>query len=146
MKSSSHLCKSFWLLGYKPCSSVEGVRNEKMKNQIHKDFHPDMGCSGSLNPTVTVNLVNVGTSCLGLRTGLTAIEVRHEGRESRSSRNQGKPDTWRRTQADVRYYGWYGRKVGLSSRLLALRSSHRGEAVCDESRMHGFDAGECETR
>ena len=70
-----------------------------MKGQIHKTFHPDMGCSGSLNPTVTVHLVNVGTSSIGRKTGLAAVEVIGEGRESRSSLSQGKPDTWRRTLA-----------------------------------------------
>jgi hypothetical protein len=38
---------------------------DKMIGQIHKSFHPDMGCSGSLPSTATVHLVNVGTSCLG---------------------------------------------------------------------------------
>jgi len=61
-----------------------------------------LGCSGSLNPTVTVHLVNVGTLCLGRKTGLAAVDVRHGGRESRSSLSQGKPDTWRRTLADVK--------------------------------------------
>ena len=69
----------------------------------NKTFHPDMGCSGSLNPTVTVHLVNVGTSCIGRRTGLAAADVIHGGRESRSSLSQGKPDTWRRTLASVKF-------------------------------------------
>ena len=69
-----------------------------MSNQ-NKTYHPGMGCSGSLNPTVTVHLVNVGTSCLGRRTGLAAVDVRHEGRESRSSLRYGKHTTWRRTLA-----------------------------------------------
>ncbi len=74
-----------------------------MRNQ-NKTYHPDMGCSGSLNPTVTVHLVNVGTSCLGGNTGLAGVDVRHEGRESRSSLSQGKPDTWRRTLASRKFW------------------------------------------
>ena len=70
-----------------------------MRDQTHKDSHPDMGCSGSLNPTGTVHLVNVGTSCLGVRTGLAAVDEKHEGRESRSSRRYGKHTTWPRTLA-----------------------------------------------
>ena len=54
-----------------------------MRDQIHKDSYPELGCSGDLNPTVTVHLVNVGTSCLGGNTGLAAVDVRHGGRESR---------------------------------------------------------------
>ena len=65
-----------------------------MRDQIYKDSHPELGCSRILNPTVTVYFVNVGTSCLGLMTGLAAVDVRHEGRKSRSSLSQGKPDTW----------------------------------------------------
>ncbi len=73
-----------------------------MGNQ-NKTNHPDLGCSGSLNPTVTVHLVNVGTSCLGENTGPAAVDVRHGGRESRSSLNRGKPDTWRRTLASRKF-------------------------------------------
>ena len=86
-------------LGYKPSTSVEGVRSEKMRDQIHKDSHPELGCSGCLSPTETVHLVNVGTPYIGQRTGLAAVEVIYGGRESRSSLSQGKPDTWRRTLA-----------------------------------------------
>ena len=86
-------------MGCKPCAFAGGATSDKMKDQIHKDFHPDMGCSGSLNPTGTVHSVNVGTSYLGHRTGLAATDVRYEGRESCSSLSQGKPDTWRRTLA-----------------------------------------------
>lgn len=99
MKSELSMCECLWLKGYKPSTSVEGARGEKMEGQINKTFHPELGCSGDLNPTVTVHLVNVGTSCIGRKTGLAATKVIHEGRESRSSLSQGKPDTWRRTQA-----------------------------------------------
>ena len=92
-------------LGYKPSASAEGATSEKMKDQIHKDFHPELGCSGDLNLTGTVHSVNVGTSCLGRKTGLAATDVRCEGRESRSSRSQGKLDTWRRTLASCGRYG-----------------------------------------
>ena len=36
-----------------------------MGDQIHKDFHSEPGCSGDLNSTNTVHLVNVGTLCSG---------------------------------------------------------------------------------
>ena len=104
MKSKCFVCKRFWLQGYKPCASVEGAKSEKMVGQIkeilNKTYHPELGCSGSLSPTVTVQLVNVGTSCLGQRTGLAATDVRHEGRSSRSSLRYGKHTTWRRTTAN----------------------------------------------
>lgn len=90
-------------MGYKLGTSVEGVRSEKMSGQIHKTCHPDLGCSGSLSPTVTVHFVNVGTSCLGGNTGLAAVDVRHEGRESRSSLSGGKLRTWRRTLAGRKF-------------------------------------------
>jgi hypothetical protein len=86
-------------MGCKSCAFAEGAMSDKMKDQIHKDFHPDLGCSGSLNPTGTVHSVNVGTSYLGHRTGLAATDVRYEGRESCSSRRYGKHTTWRRTLA-----------------------------------------------
>ena len=70
-----------------------------MKGQIHKTFHPELACSGDLNLTVTVYLVNVGTSSIGRTTGLTAVDVIGEGRVSRSSRRYGKHTTWRRTLA-----------------------------------------------
>ena len=73
-----------------------------MGDQRDKDSHPELGCSGSLSLTVTVHLVNVGTSCLGRKTGLAATDVRYEGRESRSSLRAGKPSTWRRTLVSVK--------------------------------------------
>ncbi len=69
MKSNCLSCECLWLTGYKPSTSIEGVRSEKMRDQIHKDSHPELGCSGSLNPTVTVHLVNVGTPYFGRKTG-----------------------------------------------------------------------------
>jgi hypothetical protein len=54
-------------LGYKPSASTEGVTNVKMGVQTHKDSHPELGCSGDLNPTDTVHSVNVGTSCFGCK-------------------------------------------------------------------------------
>jgi len=84
MKSKFVRCECLWLPGYKPSTSVGGVRSEKMRDQIHKDSYPELGCSGDLNPTVTVHLVNVGTSCLGGNTGPAAVDVRHGGRESLS--------------------------------------------------------------
>jgi len=91
-------------VGYKPSTSAEGARSEKkMAGQIHKTCHPNLGCSGSLSPTVTVHFVNVGTPCFGQMAGLAAAEVEHGGRESRSSQNQGKPDTWRRTLASRKF-------------------------------------------
>ena len=41
MKSNFLWCECLWLEGYKPSTFVEGVRNEKMRSQIHKDSHPD---------------------------------------------------------------------------------------------------------
>ena len=105
MKSKMYVCKCLWLLGYKPCTSAEGAESEKMIGRMHKTYHLDLGCSGSLSPTETVHFVNVGTSCFGWKgkpTGLAAVEVKHEGRESRSSLSQGKPDTWRRTLASCK--------------------------------------------
>jgi hypothetical protein len=86
-------------MGYKPSASVEGVTSEKMGDQIHKDSHPELGCSGDLNLTDTVHPVNVGTSYLGLKTGLAATDVRYGGREIRSSLRYGKHTTWRRNLA-----------------------------------------------
>lgn len=103
MKSEYFERECLWLLGYKPSTSVEGVRNDKMRDQIHKDFHPELGCSGGLNLTDTVYLVNVGTSCLGRKTGLAATDVRYEGRSSRSSLRYGKHATWRRTIASRKF-------------------------------------------
>ena len=88
-------------MGYKPCAIVEGAKSEKMISQINKTSHPELGCSGNLNLTVTVYPVNVGTPYIGRRTGLAAVEVMYGGRESRSSLSEGKPRTWRRTLADV---------------------------------------------
>ena len=73
-----------------------------MIGQIHKTYHP-LGCSGSLNPTVTVHLVNVGTSCFGLLTGLAAADVKHEGRENCSSLSGGKLRTWQRILASRKF-------------------------------------------
>ena len=74
-----------------------------MRDQIHKDSHPELGCSRILNSTVTVYFVNVGTSCLGHMTGLAAVDVRYEGRKSRSSLSVGKPHTWRRALASRKF-------------------------------------------
>ena len=70
-----------------------------MTGQIHKTCHPDMGCSGNLNSSGTVHLVNVGTSCLGGNTGPAAVDVRHGGRNGHSSLSEGKPRAWRRVVA-----------------------------------------------
>ena len=70
-----------------------------MKDQIHKDFHPELGCSGDLNLTVTVQPVNVGTTHLGRKTGLAATDVGCVGRETRSSLSQIRSGTWRRSRA-----------------------------------------------
>ena len=74
-----------------------------MEGQIHKTLHPKPGYSGSLNQTVTVHFVNVGTLCVGRKTGLAAVDVRHRGREDRSSRSRGEPDTWRRILASRKF-------------------------------------------
>lgn len=103
VKSDDELRRCLWLLGYKPSTSIEGARSEKMRDQTHKDSHPGLGCSGSLNPTVTVHLVNVGTPYLGYMTGLAAADVRCGGRESRSSLRYGKHTTWRRTLASRKF-------------------------------------------
>jgi len=87
----------------KPSTSGEGARSEKMAGQIHKTCHPELGCSGSLSPTVTVHFVNVGTSYLGGNTGLAAVDVRYGGRESRSSLSRGNLCTWRRTLASRKF-------------------------------------------
>ena len=76
-----------------------------MRDQIHKDSYPELGCSGDLNPTVTVHLVNVGTSCFGLRTGLAAVDVKHEARRIHSSQSQRKSDTWQRNPANQKLKG-----------------------------------------
>jgi hypothetical protein len=89
-------------IGVQAKTSAEGAESEKMIGRIHKTYHPNLGCSGSLSSTETVHFVNVGTSCFGGNTGLAAVDVRHEGRESRSSLSQGKPDTWRRTLASCK--------------------------------------------
>jgi hypothetical protein len=73
-----------------------------MGNQ-NKTFHPDLGCSGSLSPTVTVHFVNVGTSYPGRMTGLAAADVGYEGRDSRSSLSGGKLHTWRRAVASRKF-------------------------------------------
>ena len=65
MKSSILLCKCLLLSEYKLSTSIEGVRNEKTRDQIHKDSCPELGCSGNLSLVVTVHPVNVGTSCFG---------------------------------------------------------------------------------
>ena len=85
MKSRLSTYGCLWLSEYKPSTSIEGVRNEKIRDQIHKDSYPELGCSGNLSLVVTVHPVNVGTSCFGRETGLAAVEVKHEGRSSRSS-------------------------------------------------------------
>ena len=70
-----------------------------MTGQIHKTCYPELGCSGNLNSSGTVYLVNVGTSCIGGRTGLTAADVIHGGRNGCSSLRYGKHITWRRAVA-----------------------------------------------
>jgi hypothetical protein len=71
----------------------------QIKGDLNKTYHPELGCSGSLNPSETVYLVNVGTSHLGCKTGLAATDVGCEGRNSRSSLRYGKHITWRRAVA-----------------------------------------------
>ena len=110
-KSSPPLCECLWLFEYKPSTSAEGARSEKTGNQIHKDSCPDLGCSGDLS-SVVVHPVNVGTSCFGHKTGLAAVDVKHEGRSSRSSRSEGKPRTGRRTTANCKVPKEIGREVG----------------------------------
>jgi len=101
MKSSSETCECLWLSEYKPCTSIGGARSEKIRDQIHKDSYPELGCSGDLSLVVIVHPVNVGTSCFGRKwTGQAAVEVKHEGRNSRSSRGYGKHITWRRAVAN----------------------------------------------
>lgn len=85
MKSNFDVCECLWLTGYKPSTSIEGARSEKMTGQNNETSHPELGCSGSLNPTVTVHLVNVGTPYFGRKTGLAAVDVKCGGRSSRSS-------------------------------------------------------------
>ena len=70
-----------------------------MTGQIHKTCYPELGCSGNLNSSGTVYLVNVGTSCLGGNTEPAAVDVRHGGRNSHSSLRYGKHITWRRAVA-----------------------------------------------
>ncbi len=85
---------------------VAGARSEKMERQIWETrirLSTLLGCSGSLNSTETVHLVNVGTTYLGLKTGLAAVEVRYGGRENRSSPSRGKPGTWRRILASRKF-------------------------------------------
>ena len=65
MKSILFSCESLWLIGYKPCSSAEGATCGKITGQIHKACYPELECSGNLNPSGTVHLVNVGISCFG---------------------------------------------------------------------------------
>jgi hypothetical protein len=98
-KSLAYRQKPLARRGYKPCSSAEGATCEKMARQIHKTCHPELGCSGNLNSSETVHLVNVGTSHFGRETGLAATDVRCEGRNSRSSLRYGKHITWQRTVA-----------------------------------------------
>ena len=110
----SGLCsrKCLWLFGYKPSTSIGGAKGEEIGDQIHKDSYPELGRSGDLNLTDTVHPVNVGTSCFGRMTGLAAVDVRHEGREIRSSLSQIRSGTRRRNLAscspkgsrDVRSY------------------------------------------
>jgi len=103
MKAGYPIANASGYKGDKPSTSVGGARSEKMigqiKGNLNKTYHPELGCSGNLNPTVTVHLVNLGTSCSGLRTGLAATEVEHEGREIRSSQRYGRHTTWRRNLA-----------------------------------------------
>jgi hypothetical protein len=85
---------------------VEGARSEKMERQIWETrirLSTLVGCSGSLNSTVTVHLVNVGTPCIGRKAGLAAADEMHGGRENRSSRSRGKPDTWQRILASRKF-------------------------------------------
>jgi hypothetical protein len=112
VKSSVLLYECLWLFGYKPSTSIEGARSAKIGDQIHKVTYPVTGCSGDLNLTVTVHHVNVGTSCFGLRAGLAAVDVKHEGRESRSSQGCGKHTTRRRTQASCEVPMEIGNEVG----------------------------------
>ncbi len=111
MKSSHCPCKCLWLSEYKPSTSIEGARSAKTGDQIHKDSCPELGCSGDLS-FVVVHPVNVGTSCFGRETGLAAVDVKHEGRSSRSSRSKGKPCTWRRTTANCQVPKEIGNEVG----------------------------------
>ena len=75
----------------------------QIKGDLNKTYHPELGCSGSLNPSETVYLVNVGTSHLGCKTGLAATDVGCEGRNSRSSLRYGKHTTWRRITVDRKF-------------------------------------------
>jgi hypothetical protein len=75
----------------------------QIRKILNKTCHPDMGCSGNLNSSGTVYLVNVGTSYPGLRAGLAAVEVGYGGRESRSSLSRGKLCAWRRTLASRKF-------------------------------------------
>ena len=90
---------------YKSCSSIEGAMSEKIGDQIHKDSYPELGCSGDLNPTVTVHSMNVGTSCFGYITGLAEVDVKHEGREICSSLSQIGTGTRRRNLASCSLKG-----------------------------------------
>jgi len=100
-KSERHGRKCLWLPGYKPSTSVEGVRNEKMGVQTHKDSHPELGCSGDLNPNRYSTPCERGNFMYRsyYMTELAAVDVIHEGRESRSSLRYGRHTTWRRTLA-----------------------------------------------
>lgn len=43
MKSTSDYgANTFGYMGYKSCASIEGATSEKMKDQMHKDFHPEI--------------------------------------------------------------------------------------------------------
>ncbi len=99
MKSRLSTYECLWLSEYKSSTSIEGVRNEKIRDQIHKDSYPELGCSGNLSLVVTVHPVNVGTLFSGLMTGLAAVDVECRARSSRSSLSGGKPRTWRRAVA-----------------------------------------------
>ena len=100
MKSSCFLYECLWLSEYKSSTSIEGVRNEKIGDQIYKDSYPNLGCSGNLSLVVIVHPVNVGTLFSGLMTGLAAVDVENRGRSSRSSQRYGKHITGRRTTAN----------------------------------------------
>jgi hypothetical protein len=125
-----------------------------MKDRIHKDFHPELGCSGNLNLTRTVHSVNVGTSYLCRKTGLAATDVRCEGRETRSSLSQIRSGTWRRGQANC-----YSKEVGMLEiiteiarklyivtyhviALLYMKDGNWEGAVCAKRCKHGFDVRE----
>lgn len=112
MKSSPPTYECLWLSEYKSCTSIEGVRDEKTRDQIHKDSCPELGCSGNLSLVVTVHPVNVGTLFSGLMTGLAAVDVENRGRNSRISLSGGKPRTWRRAVVSRQVPKEIGNEVG----------------------------------